>query len=56
MGKRELRKQISRKAFERKEIANTQISANSLIPPGIFKDPYLFDVIGLKDEYMEADL
>ena len=56
MGKRELRKQISRKAYERKEIADTQISTHSPIPPGVFKDPYLFDVIGLKDEYLEADL
>ena len=56
LGKRELRKQIARKAFERKEIADTQISVGSPIPAGTFKDPYLFDVIGLKDEYLEADL
>ena len=56
LGVRGLRKLISRKAFERKEIANTQITAASLIPVGTFKDPYLFDVLGLKDEYLEADL
>ena len=47
---------ISRKAFERKEIADTQITQASPIPPGTFKDPYLFDVLGIKDEYLEADL
>ena len=53
---RDLRNLISRKAFERKEIADTQISPASLIPTGTFKDPYLFDILGLKDEYLEADL
>ncbi|MCL1917555.1 MAG: DUF1016 N-terminal domain-containing protein [Peptococcaceae bacterium] len=53
---RQLRKMISRKAYERKEIADTQISSASTIPAGAFKDPYLFDILGLKDEYLEADL
>ena len=56
MGIRALRKLINRKAYERKEIADTQISADSPIPFDTFKDPYLFDVLGLKDEYLEADL
>ena len=56
LGVRELRKLISRKAFERKEIADTQITMESPIPTGTFKDPYLFDILGLKDEYLEADL
>jgi predicted nuclease of restriction endonuclease-like (RecB) superfamily len=56
LGVRELRKLISRKAFERKEIADTQITVSSPIPVGTFKDPYLFDILGLKDEYLEADL
>lgn len=56
LGVRELRKLISRKAYERKEIADTQITAASPIPTGAFKDPYLFDILGLKDEYLEADL
>jgi predicted nuclease of restriction endonuclease-like (RecB) superfamily len=56
LGKRGLRELVSRKAFERKEIADTQITASSPIPPGAFKDPYLFDILGLKDEYLEADL
>jgi len=42
--------------FERKEIADTQISDSSPIPLGTFKDPYLFDVLGIKDEYLEADV
>jgi len=53
---RELRDMIGRKAFERKEIANTQISSSSPIPPGTFKDPYLFDVLGIKNDYSEDDL
>ena len=56
LGVRELRNLISRKTFERKEIADTQITAASPIPTGTFKDPYLFDILGLKDEYLEADL
>ena len=53
---KQLREMISRKAFERKEIADTQITSASPIPFGAFKDPYLFDVLGIKDEYLEADL
>jgi len=53
---KELRNLITRKAFERKEIANNQISASALVPLDSFKDPYLFDVLGLKDEYLESDL
>jgi len=56
LGVRELRSLISRKAFERKEIADSQITVASEIPIGAFKDPYLFDILGLKDEYLEADL
>ena len=56
LGKRDLRKQISRKAYERGEIANSQLSEVSSVPFNIFKDPYLLDVLGLKDNYLEADL
>jgi predicted nuclease of restriction endonuclease-like (RecB) superfamily len=56
MGKRALRDMISRKEYERKEIADTQITNASSIPHGVFKDPYLFDVLGIKDEYLEADI
>ncbi|MCL1865956.1 MAG: PDDEXK nuclease domain-containing protein, partial [Oscillospiraceae bacterium] len=52
----EMRKMISRKTFERKEIANTQISDETKVPLNAFKDPYLFDILGLKDEYLESDL
>ncbi len=52
----ELRDLISRKAYERKEIANAQLTNTQKIPLDTFKDPYLFDVLGLKDDYMEADL
>jgi len=53
---KELRRQISRKAFERREIANVQVSDVSAIPFNVFKDPYLLDVLGLKDNFAEADL
>jgi predicted nuclease of restriction endonuclease-like (RecB) superfamily len=56
LGVRELRRQISRKAFERREIANTGLSAETAIPFNTFKDPYLLDVLGLKDNYLEGDL
>ncbi len=52
----ELREFIDRKAYERKEIANTQITDENRVPPNTFKDPYLFDILGLKDDYLEADL
>lgn len=55
-GAKELRHQISRKAYERREIANKQLSEQSAIPFNAFKDPYLLDILGLKDNYLEADL
>ena len=56
LGTKELRRQISRKAYERREISNTQISDASALPFNVFRDPYLLDVLGLKDNYLEADL
>ena len=53
---RELRRQISRKAYERQEIANTTLTVQSAIPFNLFKDPFLLDTLGLKDNYLEADL
>ena len=52
----ELRRQISRKAYERREIADTRITKDSLIPFNIFKDPYFLDILDLKDNFLEADL
>jgi len=56
LGTRELRHQISRKAYERREIAIQITSTQSKIPFNMFKDPYFLDTIGLKDSYLEADL
>ena len=56
LGAKELRRQISRKAYERREIANTQLIENTTIPFNVFKDPYLLDMFGLKDNFLEADL
>ena len=53
---RELRHQISRKAFERREIANSQLTQQSTIPFNTFKDPYLLDFLELKDTHLEKDL
>lgn len=56
LGKRELRKQISLKAFERNSIANLQTTSSY---PGIndtFKDPYFLDFLGLQNTYLEKDL
>ena len=56
LGVRELRRQISRKAYERREIANTQLSEGSAVPFNVFKDPFLLDAFGLKENFLEADL
>ena len=56
LGKRDLRELISRKTFERTTIADSQLAPDSPVPPGIFKDPYLFDFLGLKNDYLENDL
>jgi predicted nuclease of restriction endonuclease-like (RecB) superfamily len=53
---RELKRAIQRKAFERREIANSQIEQGSMVPADTFNDPYLLDFLGLHDGYAEADL
>jgi predicted nuclease of restriction endonuclease-like (RecB) superfamily len=53
---RELRKQIERKAFERKEIANTQLTTFKPELLNTFKDPYILDFLNLKNTYLEQDL
>ena len=55
LGKRDLRTLIDRKTFERTQIANTQISKKSKIPPSTFKDPYMFDFLDLQGAYMVAE-
>jgi predicted nuclease of restriction endonuclease-like (RecB) superfamily len=56
LGVHELRRQISRKAYERREIANTELSTDSTVPFNVFKDPYLLDTFALKENFLEADL
>ena len=56
LGVRDLRQQISRKAYERRENANTQLSEKSNVPFNVFKDPYLLDTLGLKENFLESDL
>jgi predicted nuclease of restriction endonuclease-like (RecB) superfamily len=55
-GVRELRKQISRKVFERTQNADIQLYENRTIEKGILKDPYLLDFLELKDGFLENDL
>lgn len=53
---RDLRKQIASKAFERNEIANTQLSTFKPKLLNTFKDPYILDFLNLKNTYLEQDL
>jgi len=53
---RELRTVISRKAFERREIADSRIEPGSAVPTDTFSDPYLLDFLGLRESYQESDL
>jgi len=52
----ELRGIIARKAFERREIANSAITPGSAVPLDAFRDPYLLDFLHLEDAYQEQDL
>ena len=38
------------------QLSWSQIVESSNIPMNTFKGPYLFDVLGLKDDYLENDL
>lgn len=53
---RTLRKQIERKTYERKEIAQLQIKDDLPDVGTAFKDPYFLDFLGLKEGYLENDL
>ncbi|MDR0595060.1 MAG: PDDEXK nuclease domain-containing protein [Bifidobacteriaceae bacterium] len=53
---RELRGAIARKAYERREIADSQIVRGSAVPLDTFMDPYLLEFLGLQDTYAERDL
>lgn len=53
---RDLRKQIASKAFERNEIANTQLSTFKPELLNTFNDPYILDFLNLKNTYLEQDL
>jgi hypothetical protein len=33
-----------------------ELSKDSAIPFNVFKDPYLLDIFGLRENYLEADL
>ena len=46
---RELRAAIERKAYERREIANSQIPDGSAVPRDTFRDPLILDALGLRE-------
>jgi predicted nuclease of restriction endonuclease-like (RecB) superfamily len=59
--KRELIRQIERKAFERAHIADSKLALATATDvthalAGSFKDPYFFDFLGLPQGYLENDL
>ena len=54
--KRELRNQVERKVFQRKELAEVQFSSTDPELSTSFKDPYFLDFLGLKEGYLENDL
>ncbi|GHU98416.1 DUF1016 domain-containing protein [Clostridia bacterium] len=56
LGIKALRQIIYRKAYERRDIANAELTEKSAVPFNVFKDPYLLDTLGLKDNPLEADL
>lgn len=53
---RELQAAISRKAYERREIANSQIPEGSAVPRDTFTDPLILETLGLHDSFQERDL
>lgn len=55
-GIRELRRQIALKAYERTNIADAQIIESTQIPFNTFKDPYILDLLGLQNSFLEKDL
>ena len=56
LGVRAMQKQIARKAYERREIANLGLSEESEVPFNVFKDPFILDTLDLKENHHEADL
>jgi predicted nuclease of restriction endonuclease-like (RecB) superfamily len=55
--KRDLMRQIERKAYERSEIADSKLElAAAPELAGAFKDPYFFDFLGLPSGFLENDL
>ena len=56
LGKRELRKQIAIKTFERSSIANLQNTSSHPEIYNTFKDPCILDFLGLQNTYLEKDL
>ena len=56
LGVRDLRAAITRKAYERRVIANAQIPEGSAVPRDTFTDPMLLNLLGLHDSYLEGDL
>jgi len=56
LGVRDLHQLITSKAYERREIANSQIPEGSAVPRDTFTDPMILDMLRLHDSYLEQDL
>jgi predicted nuclease of restriction endonuclease-like (RecB) superfamily len=55
--KLELRRQMQSKMYWRWLNAHVTVPAqNRLLPPGLFRDPYLFEFLNLKGDYSEQEL
>lgn len=57
LSKRELERQLNSATFERTMLGNKFSTAvTSKLPAGIFKDPYIFEFLALREIYSEIDL
>ena len=56
LGVRDMKHLIARKGYERREIANLNLVPESPIPFNSFRDPFLLDILGLKEVHDESDL
>lgn len=55
-GIRELRRQIALKTYKRTNIADAQVIESTKILFHTFKDPYILDLLGLQNTFLEKDL
>ena len=56
IGRDKMRAMINRKVYERREIADTQITDTARVPQGAFKELYVFDFIGTAAARREVEV